>query len=383
MNLEKKYWSAITIIEIARDMYCFVFILEVKKRMKNLESKEYISLLLKDIIPILIYELSVSLDDIKALKKDEFYRPGMNKKVREERARVLKKISVNSSESDCVAKEMGLNFSEKVYDINVKVLNGFLQDMNYELFFEKNIDYDFWNSLFEMPGDILPAITKSLNFDVDIDSFFKKMDNALTIIAKAMDENLNGKKYSYSVYRLFSNNDSLLKEDKYFILYRYRLITAIQNIEVFLPLYDIKDVKESMYDFHAFFRKWKAVVIEIIGRDLLNLNTPFSDSIKNKIDNEIIDKRFFSLNRKIRNNIHYTETEKLCSNDLSIVDAFQDVYLNIIKQSFDEVIFVDIDDEVKRMTGFSSAFLQKGISKDKFLKYYAWYYLKYRIFKHL
>ena len=116
-----------------------------------------------------------------------------------------------------------------------------------------------------------------------------------------------------------------------------------------------------------------------MGDELCQLDTPFANQIKIKIKNVIVDSSFFSLNRKLRNNLHYETTNILTEGERDTIRQNQMTYLFIFENSFRANLFIDIDKECKIMTGFSNAFRASGMTKEELDRYYYFYYLKYRI----
>lgn len=125
-------------------------------------------------------------------------------------------------------------------------------------------------------------------------------------------------------------------------------------------------------------RKYRAVVICIIGLELKAMNTQFVQSIQSDLQSKIGDGAFWGINHKLRNNIHYQGTEVLTDNEIDTLDKFQSAYSEIISNHFQKSIFIDSDKECKTMTGFSKACHEKGMSKADMDKFY--YYMKYVLF---
>ena len=162
-NLNKRL-SELSILEMERDLFCFIYIFESQKYCKNLEARNYVSLFLKDIAPVIEYEIANCFENTAGMSKDEFFNTGIKKSVKNERDRI-KRIISKSSNISSVKKEMGLDFMQKTYDMNIKLCNGCLQDMNYEMFMDDLKNSDFWSSLFSFPKRILQAIFMGLNYD--------------------------------------------------------------------------------------------------------------------------------------------------------------------------------------------------------------------------
>ena len=374
---EKSGWSIETIKEMVNDWMAFEFILELKRRMENVEAKNYLSSFLMTIAPVIVYEVAESLELMGIVSKKTFFNPGMDKRVQKEREKFVKRIIVKSSQPQLIEKEMGLNFKEKVYDINVLVRDNELMDMNYELF-NRNIkeDFEFWDSLFGLPKGLINTLFSCLNINKRIEDVYATIDQRLSDLAEKIEKKFVCERYSYSVQKLFSEADGLEDIDKILILYRYRLVTSAIRIEKAIPDFNISIGEIRVFDIKAFIRKYKAVVICIIGSELKAMNTEFAQNIQTDIQSKIGDGPFWGVNRKLRNNIHYQRTEALTENEIDTLDKFQTVYFEIISSHFQKNTFIDIDKECKTMTGFTKACHEKGMSKEDIDKYYYYYYMK-------
>ncbi len=377
----KKGWSIESINEIFRDLFGFEIILEIKRRMKDLEAKNYISLFLSTIAPVVIYEIADSLEKLELVNKTDFFNPGMLDKVRRERMRILKTRIVKSQKLTSISTQMGIDFSEKVYDMNVILSHEKLFDMNFETYVDALLDIDFWNSLFGFPHRTISILLDELGTNYTIDQLYENtvIDNTISEYADIIDAMLRPQKYSYSSYVLFSKSSILEDADKFFILYRFRMISSVLQLEKMLPYFEVNGNGFPAIDTCSFMRKWKAVIIEIIGNELKVLKSKFGDRIKTEIEQKIRDKTFFSLNRKLRNNLHYLKTEKLSSQEIQIIDQYQNEYLRALESIILEQLNVQIDDECKEMTGFLIDCRERGLSAEDVKKYYPFNYLKYRL----
>lgn len=276
---------------------------------------------------------------------------------------------------------MGLDFNNKVYDMNIIVRNNDLIGMNYEDYMDEinKEDFDFWESLFDFPRRTLEAFILSLNFDINLDDVFENFSEQLEQIASDVENKLFCSRYSYSSYMLFSKSKSLDLIDKVFILYRYRMISSVTNIEYVLPSFEINLGNNCVISLKKFFRKYKALIIEIVGEELKNMDTEFSSNIKNSFQSDIQNNKFWSLNRAIRNNLHYVETKLLTEEELEIVDHYQSIYLNLINKHIIGNLNIQIDKGCKTMTEFLKACQKKGLTKSDIDKYYYYYYVKFKI----
>lgn len=121
-------------------------------------------------------------------------------------------------------------------------------------------------------------------------------------------------------------------------------------------------------DFNNYLRKYRALIICIIGNDLSKMNTLFSKTIWNAI-NDKIDKNFSPLNRRIRDNIHY-----------SIINTFSDEelsYLDIVYNYFINNLNLNIDDDDILMTDFLSCCKEKELTSEEIKADYEKLYLEY------
>lgn len=381
-ELLKKGWSLTEIYEILRDCMSFEFILEIKRRMKDTEAKGYVSAFLKTMAPLLVYELANSLEILGIKSKKEFFNPGMAKKVRDERQKICHKVIMKSSLSSEIQEKMGLNFNEKVYDMNIIVstYGNELLDMNYEMYIDmENIaeEFDFWDSLFGIPRVIADTIFSALKFDFSMSSFFTVIDDIINDILKIIELDMKCQRYSYSVHKLFSKSPQLSMKDKVFILYRYHLIASVEHLEKIIPNLTMDQDGKCIMDLKMFLKKYKAIIICLIGDELKSLESELGVAIKNDIEMKIPEKSFWRINRKLRNNIHYSEVIIMSDDEMKIVDRCQNVYINIIKEHMCEKLYIDTDKECLTMTGFLKEILEKRILQEELDKHYVSYYLQY------
>lgn len=377
----KTSWSTDTIHEIIGDLACFEILLKIKNLVKDVETKIYLSQFLKMIAPLYAYEIANSLQNLGIVDKKDFFNPGMNKKIQSEREKAVKYIIVKSSQKEKATCEMGLNFNKKVYDMNLVLCNNKLMSMNYEDYIDKidEKEIDFWNSLFDFPRRALNAFILAFNFDTSLDDLFVHFSEQLEEIASDIENKLVCNRYSYSSYTLFSLSKTLDTLDKIFVLYRYRMISSATNIEHVVPLVDIKIGDKIIVSFKKFFRKYKALVIDIVGKEIKNMDTEFSCAIKEAIQRKIDNNKFWKLNRTIRNNLHYVETKLLAKEDLAIVDHYQQIYLGIINDYILDNLNIHISKECIDMTNFLKACQEKGMTKSDIDKLYYYYYVKFKI----
>jgi len=376
---QKKNWSLDTVAEVVGDLLCFDLILEIKRKMKNEEAKAYLGNFLRILAPVYVHEIANALDRLGIVTKDKLLEPTISKRINAKRQLTAHKVIVNSNEATKAIEEMGISFARKVYDINIIAKNGILYDLSFESQVSPVEDFDFWNYLFCLPHTMLTAAFSALSPDFSLQEIYDNSSGKLDTIAIQLDEALSFSRYSYSTQKLFQHTVHLETLDKILILYRYRMITSINVLSEYLPNFHITMGNRQIADMNLFFDKYRALIITIMGDELCQLDTPFANQIKIKIKNVIVDSSFFSLNRKLRNNLHYETTNILTEGERDTIRQNQVPYLSIFENSFRANLFIDIDKECRIMTGFSNAFRASGMTKEELDRYYYFYYLKYRI----
>lgn len=274
---------------------------------------------------------------------------------------------------------MGIDFKKLVYDMNIVLNDSNLIDMNFETFNEDN-DLEFWNGVFSILEDVSECIIKTIsNKTRALEKQFKLFDLYAVDFYNKITSNISLKRYSYSTYKLFSLTTNLSEIDKIFILYRYRLVSSVEFIQKIFDGYNYDMEFEKMFfiKFENYIRKIKALVIEIVGKDLMKMNSQYSKEVLKNIKEAITEKEFYSLNRKIRNNIHYLHTNSLTNKELEVVDRNQEKYLKVIRNSFYENIFIDIDNECVQMTNFLKECERLGLTDEEIKKDYERKYLSF------
>lgn len=379
-NLLRPEFDITTISEILQDTYFFNMLLELKRKLNNVEAKRYLTIFIKYLAITFTYELSVCLEKCGILDKDTFFKPNMKKRVAKERQWLHQDIT-NSEKMKNKISEMGLNFDEFIYDLNVIVKDDQLLDMNFEEYGEDQ-DLDFWNSVFYLNKQTMETIFKVLddNFKIDVSkSIFEITDKYLVKkILNNINNEIVGTRYSYSSFKLFNKSENLEMVDKVFILYRYRLVASIIMIDKIFKGNELNVSIEPLVnlEFDKYLRKYRALIICIVGNDLMKMNSAFSKNILNRIDDKI-DGRFFQLNRKQRNNIHYSEINNFSNDELLYLDEMQYAYLDIIYKCFIDNINLNISEDDILMTNFLNCCKDKGLTSEEIKSNYESLYLEY------
>ena len=253
--------------------------------------------------------------------------------------------------------------------------------MNFEEFGE-NQDLDFWNSVFYLNEQTVETIFKVFDekFNVEVSKpLFKITDQYLTQrVLNKVKFKIDGTRYSYSSFKLFNKSENLETVDKIFILYRYRLVSSIITIGAIFEGNELKVTVEPFFnlDFNNYLRKYRALIICIVGNDLMKMNTAFSKTLLNVINNKI-DEKFFPLNRKIRDNIHYSVISTFSEEELSYLDKMQHIYLDIIYNYFINNMNINIDNDDILMTNFLNCCRENELTTEEIKTNYENLYLEY------
>ena len=378
---EQEGLSAASVKELLEDLFCIDILFQIQNRVKSDEIKSYITWFLKRSIPTTLCELAIALDEKGIANRKTIFKDGLYQKINKERQFAQKENIITSGKTNSIVQEMGLDFNKKIFDLNILVKEETVLGFNFEDYFERVTDIDFWNSLCNAVHHILHLIVSLPIINLDIKEMYQAINSDLCKIAAAFDDALNYKRYSYSCYTLFSKATDLSIEDKVFILYRYRMLNSMLTMDKLIP--DIKiDLGGLTIRSKHFLTKYKASVICTVGEEIQALTSVFGEKIKKEIEKEI-DKQFFPLNRKIRDNLHYAFTDNLTVEENCLVEKYQNIYIEIICKLFFDCLYIEIDDETKKMTNFFEECRRKKISKEELNKHYLRYYLQYSLFKHL
>ncbi len=355
--------------EIFGDMMFFSYILSVQRRMENVEAKQYINQFLRILAPIYCHEFLKVLKQANQGGSIEKLDKRILNFIALKRNRTIKDVIVESKKVQSVEQYMGLNYKEKVYDMTLLLKEDELLDMNFESFIAPIENEEMWEIMFAIPIETVNILFKPCL--MELSQIFS--DDILKRIASHWDESLVGERYCYSVFKLFPPSHKLDRIDKIFIIYRYRMISSILRVQ---KLYYEAMQPLGIYsclNLDYFFRKYRSLIIEIVGKELQLMNTPFSQKIENDFSKAIAP-NFFPLNRKLRNNLHYGSISGFTEDEMLFLDQNQSIYLNILMKHIRSNIVIDIDDECKFMTRFSRAYSESGISQDEFEKNYRNYY---------
>lgn len=348
--------------EIIQDALFFTLFLRIKKNMSNEWAKVYMVMFLKQVASIFLWEFATVLEEYGGLPRSKIYpeKEKYNNLIKDERGKIKQRVK-NSNLMKSKIDGMGIEYNNLIYDLNIVLNdNGRLLDFNFEGYNE-NEDIAFWNGVFLFPETVLKIASLG-----DLDSLFEGTIKSLKPFTDILEKNISGTPSSYSSNKLFKNCDDLNDEDKTLILFRYRLVESISLIGEAFPKVEISLVSDTLnLSLKRYLRKYRALVIEIIGKELMALDTIYSDNLLESIHPNV-PKTFYSINRKLRNNIHYTEVIKnLTDKENELLDKYQHVYLGIITGSFNKCLSIELDDEYQIANEILKECREKGMSFEE------------------
>lgn len=380
-NANVDVWSMDTVYELMNDMVCFEFIRSIMERMENIEAKGYINSYLKLFAPIFIHELVNALDKLGIVAKADQLSPTVQHFINQERQRSVKNVITKSPRAESAIKEMGINFSHEVYDINIVVRNGTLMDTNFELYADPLEKIDLWNQMFATPRALLSVFVDAFlqHSSFDLREIWHTIEGELAELAQRVDNSLSCTRYSYPSCRLFSTASELTLSDQILILYRFRLISSARIIPEVIPPLSLETGGIKAVDTSRFFRKYRALVIEILGQQFKEPPTEFTARIIEALEKNIDNKSFFRLSRSLRNNLHYETTNILTSTEIELVEHYQNIYLATIVELFSACLTVNIDKECRQVTAYFKACMDRGMSQEAIARHSYLRYLVYTI----
>ena len=101
---------------------------------------------------------------------------------------------------------------------------------------------------------------------------------------------------------------------------------------------------------------------------LLKMNTKFSNNILVEINHKV-DKKFYSINRRMRDNIHYSEISIFSKDEIDFLDKNQNIYLDIIYKHFVDNMNLDInDDDISMLRKYSNNEMSLGDAITSIIK---------------
>ena len=317
--------------ELLNDSFWLAYILKLINKVDNLWVKSYISNFMLFFSSIYTNELIVAnfgnISPSISMTRKELKEIRMNN---------IKLLPMENTENiKSKMNDMGVDFDHYVFDMTI------ICDSELELF---DTNFRMWEyqvknqEQFENLNAIVNTpLTWSKRF---LGEYYEKIFELLDELSDKYLEKIkkcNLESHSYPSCKLFNNKLSI--DEKIYIMQRYGLIKSMiwfENIFKEKMKLEIGDLK---FDFERFFFKIKAIVIEIIGNDRKNCNYEIIKQLLITND-KTIDSKFFKINRKMRDNIHYSKINQLNNEEIEILKKYQDIYLKNMISIFDSNISV-------------------------------------------
>lgn len=380
-NLNKKI-DINSLCEILQDNFSIVILGNILNKISNIEAKIAIEEFISDFSPVLIYEAYYYLRNNNLIKEGKFYRSKeLKDKVTDYRMLTTKKKIKESSYIEKIKQQMGIEFDDEIYDINVIVKDNKVKRFNFAEY-NKREDKEFLEMCYltneEFSKVCFKEIMKISEFDYKniINDILDKKSKEI----KKLERRLAGTRYSYKSSKIFKNS-SILKNDKIFILYRINILQIIIELRDFFRKMEITASinNKIILDTNRFINKIIALEIDILGNDIRSLNTEYITKLQQKLDKKMLqeNKDFYSLSRKLRNNIHYENIEELDLNTYNNTEILQDNYIDLVYDIMIKELFFKLDEEDFLLNDFFKYCNENDISQKEIELNYKNYYTQY------
>ena len=283
-NLNKKI-DINSLCEILQDNFSIVILGNILNKISNIEAKIAIEEFISDFSPVLIYEAYYYLRNNNLIKEGKFYRSKeLKDKVTDYRMLTTKKKIKESSYIEKIKQQMGIEFDDEIYDINVIVKDNKVKRFNFAEY-NKREDKEFLEMCYltneEFSKVCFKEIMKISEFDYKniINDILDKKSKEI----KKLERRLAGTRYSYKSSKIFKNS-SILKNDKIFILYRINILQIIIELRDFFRKMEITASinNKIILDTNRFINKIIALEIDILGNDIRSLNTEYITKLQQK-----------------------------------------------------------------------------------------------------
>lgn len=371
-----------SLYEILQDNFSIVILGKILNRFQNIEAKIAIEEFISNFSPVLIYEAHFYLKNNNFIEEEKFYRSEeLKNKVRDYRMLTTKKKIKESNYIETITKKMGIEFGEDIYDINVIVKNNKVKRFNFSEYNKKKekdfIEMCYWTNE-EFSKVCFKEIVRLSESDYKniINEILDKKSNEI----RKLERRLSGIRYSYKSYKVFKNSN-IQENDKLFILYRINILQIIIELRNFFRKNEITGrINDTIIiDVNNFFNKIIALEIDILGIDIRSLNTEYITKLQRKLDRKMLqgNKDFYSLSRKLRNNIHYEKIEELDLNTYNNIVNLQDKYINLVYDIMQKELSFRLDEENILMNNFFKYCNENDISKEEIELNYENYYTQY------
>lgn len=322
--------------EIINDAFWLGFILELKRKVSNTAKKEVLSSF------VIFFSSIFTCETLKSNYGGLSGKRNITKtQINNYRIHNIKYVhNIESEDTKKIIAEMGVDFENYVFDLNLFVNNNNLIDTNF-----RN-----WDSGKEEYFELLDGIvaTPFRWIEILLPGLFEEIHKILVDLINKYLNNIDEfklEKKPYASSKLFSDVN-INNNEKIYILQRYGLVKNIILLDRLIEENIAFDIGDMEINSKHFFIKIKAITIELFWNDNKR-HLSILDKIF-KLNNNEIDKKFYTINRKIRDNIHYNWIANIKEDEYQFVSNYQDIYLKNVIKVFDEYINIKFDDMYER-----------------------------------
>lgn len=324
--------------EVIQDMFTLYLCFKTQSKVKNIFVQELYGYVEVYFYSVFLHELiKADLIESAAVSKE------VKKLIEEFRLRFLKKNAfIGGSHTQKIIEEMGIDFEHYMYDVVLtteKTDEKILYAINFSFWDLVNVDkikVDTFNSLAQIPEKLIEENFKCFQEKELGEKVIKKIEKMCAEKAFQIEKFVQPVKYPYPSGILFKNPEPC-EQDKILILYHYSYFELFNIIDKFIPNFRIETNAFCINIAHSLM-KLKAMLIEQFGSNIKNLDTPMVAEIKRKIEDSIHEKDAFKVNRKLRNNIHYTEIDIISELEWEMINKFQNEYFDIVLKTFNKYL---------------------------------------------
>lgn len=378
----KKNIDIHSLYEILQDNFSIVILGKILDRFENIEAKIAIEEFISDFSPVLIYEAYFYLKNNNLIEEEKFYRSEeLKNKVKDYRMLTTKKKIKESDYIETITKKMGIEFGEDIYDINVIVKKNKVKRFNFAEYNKKE-EKEFLEMCYLTNEEFSKVCFKEIVklSDSDYNNIINDILDKKSDEIRELEGRLTGIRYSYKSSKIFKNS-SIKENDKIFILYRINILQTIIELRKFFRKKEITASinNKTILDTDKFINKIIALEIDILGNDIRSLNTEYIAKLQQKLDEKMLqgNKDFYSLSRKLRNNIHYEKIEELDLNTYNNIEVLQDNYIDLVYDIMIKELFFNLDEDDILMNNFFKYCIENNISQEEIELNYENYYTQY------
>jgi|GEM_PF-2080707 hypothetical protein len=338
-KIKKNSLTRESIFEIFRDMLFINKLYYIQNGIRDKYLCEQYTKLIVSYLAIVLHEC-IQVGFIKKCDLDK----GVLKILRTIRQRTIKLIPKKSSESICkIIDTMGIDFKHYCFDIQI-LMNKMRKDeiisinfTYYDLLCDAVMKY--FNALVSIPINIVRICSRIIDPENYKQWPINEEDDIFIEYKDSISKRINLKNYPFASAVCFCDH-TILDEEKLMILYYYTMVKHSMMIETLVPDYTMEDTLTSTIRSKT---KFRAIIIENLGMYLKDAKTSIAEELRIGIGKIITDINFFSRNRALKNNIHYSKIDFFPFEDILQIYNQQQLYLETILKIFDSKLNIKID----------------------------------------